>query len=369
MQDQDYMRIALELASMSRGRTNPNPMVGAVLVKDGRIIGQGAHLKAGEPHAEVHAFRMAGEAAEGATLYVTLEPCSHYGRTPPCAELVVKSKVKRVVVAMTDPNPLVAGRGLKMMEDAGIEVEVGVLEDEARRLNERFVWNITEQKPFVVLKTAMTLDGKIAAHTGDSRWVTGPESRAAVHRLRDEVDGIFVGIGTVLADDPELTTRLPTGEVGHHPTRVILDRRLRIPETARVLDVAVAPTIIVTGEEVDAKKRERLQAKGVQVLTAPLADEQRYDLPEVLEGLYKHGITHLLVEGGAQINGAFLQAGLINKIYSFIAPKLIGGGDAPTPIGGSGFAKMSEAVELGEVTVAQYGPDICVIGYPQRKEG
>lgn len=365
MKDRDYMRIALDLAAMAKGKTNPNPLVGAVIVKDGRIIGHGAHLKAGEPHAEVHAFRMAGDAAEGATLYVTLEPCSHHGRTPPCADLVVKSKVKRAVVAMEDPNPVVAGRGIARLRDAGIEVEVGVLEAEARRLNERFVWNITQNKPFVEVKTAMTLDGKIAAHTGDSRWVTGPESREAVHRLRDEVDGILVGIGTVLADDPELTTRLPEGETGQNPTRVILDRRLRIPETAKVLDVSVAPTVLVAAEGADAGKKARLQARGVQVVTAPEA-EQGLDLHAVLEVLYENGVTHLLVEGGAQINGAFLQAGLINKVRSFIAPKLIGGAEAPTPFGGSGFANMSEAVELTDIAVEQYGQDICVVGYPQQ---
>jgi diaminohydroxyphosphoribosylaminopyrimidine deaminase / 5-amino-6-(5-phosphoribosylamino)uracil reductase len=362
MNDQEYMKLALNLAAMAKGRTNPNPLVGAVLVKDGRIIGQGAHLKAGEPHAEVHAFRMAGDAAEGATLYVTLEPCSHHGRTPPCAELVVRSKVKRVVVAMTDPNPLVAGRGLKLLEDAGIEVTVGVLEDEAKRLNERFIHNFTSRRPFVVVKTAMTLDGKIAAHTGDSRWITGPESRERVHKLRDEVDGILVGIGTVLADDPELTTRLPEG--GRNPIRIILDSGLRTPEEARVLNVAEAQSWIVTAEGADPEKAERLRERGVEVF-AVARGAKGLDLDAVLKALFEKGITHLLVEGGASVNGEFLKAGLINKIMAFIAPKLVGGADAPTPYGGEGFAKMADAVQLTGITMEQFGDDICLTGYPQ----
>lgn len=364
MNDQHYMQLALNLAAMAKGRTNPNPLVGAVIVKDGRIIGQGAHLKAGEPHAEVHAFRMAGDAAEGSTLYVTLEPCSHHGRTPPCAELVVRSKVKRVVVAMQDPNPLVAGRGINLLREAGIEVVVGVLEQEALRLNERFIKNIVKQRPFVVVKTAMTLDGKIAAHTGDSRWITGEAARASVHRLRDEVDGILVGIGTVLADDPELTTRLPEGG-GRNPIRVVLDRQLRIEETAKVLDTSVAPTWIVTGEEVDPAKAARLQERGVELIRVPERDG-RLDLEATLDALYPKGITHLLVEGGAQVNGAFLTAGLIDQVVSYIAPKLIGGQSAPTPYGGDGFAKMAEAVTLTDLRVETVGDDLCVIGYPAR---
>jgi diaminohydroxyphosphoribosylaminopyrimidine deaminase/5-amino-6-(5-phosphoribosylamino)uracil reductase len=364
--DQEYMRIALQLAEIARGKTNPNPLVGAVIVKEGRIIGQGAHLRAGEPHAEVHAFSMAGDAAEGATLYVTLEPCSHHGRTPPCADLVIRSKVKRVVVAMLDPNPLVAGRGIARIREAGIEVEVGILESEAQKLNERFVHNMLAKRPFVSVKTAMTLDGKIAAHTGDSRWITGEESRAFVHRLRDQADGVLVGSGTVLADDPELTTRLPEGG-GKNPVRIVLDGRLRTPETARVLCTDVAPTWIVTGEDVDPKKAERLMERGVDVIRVPRGEEG-LDLCAVLDVLYEKGITDLLVEGGSAVNGAFLKAGLINKVISFIAPKLIGGAGAPTPYGGEGFDKMAEAVEVTDLKVERYGEDFCLIGYPKRAE-
>jgi diaminohydroxyphosphoribosylaminopyrimidine deaminase/5-amino-6-(5-phosphoribosylamino)uracil reductase len=357
------MRLALQLASSAKGRTNPNPLVGAVIVKEGRIIGMGAHLKAGEPHAEVHAFRMAGDAAEGATLYVTLEPCSHHGRTPPCSDLIVRSKVKKVFIAMEDPNPMVAGRGTARLREHGIEVEVGLLFKEAYRLNERFIHNMLTSRPFVVVKTAMTLDGKIAAHTGDSRWITGSASREAVHRLRDEVDGILIGIGTVLADDPELTTRLPAG--GRNPIRVILDSNLRIPETARVLDTTEAQTWIVTGPEASVEKAERLRARGVEVISVEKG-ESGLDLDVMLHTLYAKGITHLLVEGGASVNGALLEAGLINKVVAFVAPKLIGGAEAPTPYGGVGFAKMSQAVGLRDVTVETYGDDLCIIGYPER---
>ncbi|KEO84345.1 5-amino-6-(5-phosphoribosylamino)uracil reductase [Tumebacillus flagellatus] len=358
MTDAFYMQMALDLAKQAQGQTNPNPMVGAVLVKDGRIVGFGAHLRAGEPHAEVHAFRMAGEHAEGATLYVTLEPCSHHGKTPPCADLVISSKVKRVVVAMTDPNPLVAGNGINRIREHGIEVEVGLLEAEAIALNERFLHNMRTKRPFVVVKTAMTLDGKIAAHTGDSRWITGPDARAAVHRLRNEVDGILVGIGTVLADDPELTARLPEGG-GKHPVRILLDTCLRIDESAKVLDTSVAPTWIVTAQGADGEKAARLRERGVQIL-----EFAQRDLAAVLDKLYSLGITHLLVEGGATVNGAFLQAGLIDKVMAFVAPKLIGGEGAPTPYGGSGFDTMSQAVQLRDISVTTYGDDICITGYP-----
>ncbi len=232
--DKDYMQLALDLAASALGKTNPNPVVGAVLVKNGVIVGTGLHRKAGEPHAEVHAFNMAGEHAEGATLYVTLEPCSHFGKTPPCANLVVKSKVARVVVATRDPNPSVAGRGIRLIEDAGIEVEVGVLEEEAQKLNERFIHNMLTSRPFVISKFAMTLDGKIATQNGHSQWITGEDARSHVHEIRNDVDAILVGIGTVLADNPKLTTRLKEGN-GKNPIRLVLDSHLRTPMDANVV--------------------------------------------------------------------------------------------------------------------------------------
>lgn len=251
--DQYYMKLALDLAASAKGKTNPNPVVGAVIVKDGVIAGTGIHRKAGEPHAEVHAFKMAGDYAKDATLYVTLEPCSHYGKTPPCANLVKESGVRRVVVATQDPNPEVAGRGISILRDAGIEVEVGVLEKEAQRLNERFIHNMITNRPFVISKYAMTLDGKLATHTGHSKWITGEESRHSVHLLRDEVDAILIGIGTVLADNPSLTTRLPEGG-GKNPIRIILDSELRVPLDANVVQVSDAKTVIVTQENASVDK-------------------------------------------------------------------------------------------------------------------
>lgn len=364
--DQEYMQLALDLAGTAKGYTNPNPIVGAVLVKDGVIVGTGLHRKAGEPHAEVHAFNMAGEHAKGATLYVTLEPCSHYGKTPPCANLVVQSEVSRVVVAMMDPNPAVAGRGIQMIKDAGIEVEVGLLEEKARKLNERFIHNMLTNRPYVISKFAMTLDGKIATHTGDSKWITSNEARLQVHELRNEVDAILVGIGTVLADDPSLTTRLPEGR-GKNPVRIILDSGLRIPLEVNVLNTKEAPTIIVTKRNVDQQKIPILEEKGVSFIFVS-ENETGIDLNELLDELYKRGITDVLVEGGAEVNSSFLNAGLINKYYIYIAPKIIGGRNSKSPFTGEDKEKMGEAIELKYDTVQQIGEDLCIIAYPKKGE-
>ena len=363
--DQYYMQLALDLAASAKGKTNPNPAVGAVIVKDGVVAGTGIHRKAGEPHAEVHAFRMAGDYAKGATLYVTLEPCSHFGKTPPCANLVRESGVKRVVVAMKDPNPEVAGRGINLLKEAGIEVEVGVLEQEARLLNERFIHNMLTNRPFVVSKFAMTLDGKIAAHNGDSKWVTGEESRHSVHKLRDEMDAILVGIGTVLADNPSLTTRLPEGN-GKNPIRVILDSQLRIPLDVNVLDVSEAKTIIVTEKQAPKEKVDALKKKGVDLLFVP-KDEEGLDLKAMLEELYKMGITDILVEGGSQINASFLRSGLINKFVMYMAPKLLGGQHSLTPFAGRDVARMDEAVDVDIFGIETFGGDLCITAYPKSK--
>ncbi|MFJ8237088.1 bifunctional diaminohydroxyphosphoribosylaminopyrimidine deaminase/5-amino-6-(5-phosphoribosylamino)uracil reductase RibD [Ureibacillus sp. NPDC094379] len=364
--DQDYMQLALQLAATAKGNTNPNPIVGAVLVKNGVIVGTGLHRKAGEPHAEVHAFNMAGEHAKGATLYVTLEPCSHYGKTPPCAKLVIESKVSRVVVATTDPNPSVAGRGIRMIEDAGIEVEVGILEKEARKLNERFIHNMLTSRPFVISKFAMTADGKIATHTGHSKWITGEESRHQVHELRDEVDAILVGVGTVLADNPSLTTRLPE-RIGKNPIRIILDSNLRIPLNAIVLQTEEAKTIIVTSTEVDTSKVKAVEEKGATVL-AVSKDEHGLNLDEMLSRLYEMGITDVLVEGGGEINASFLRAGLINKYFIYIAPKLIGGKNSKTPFTGEDVDTMDDALQLEFDDVEKVGEDLCIIAYPKQGE-
>jgi diaminohydroxyphosphoribosylaminopyrimidine deaminase / 5-amino-6-(5-phosphoribosylamino)uracil reductase len=360
--DHYYMKMALDLAASAKGRTNPNPIVGAILVKDGVIVGSGLHRKAGEPHAEVHAFRMAGEHAEGATLYVTLEPCSHFGKTPPCANLVKESNVARVVVAMQDPNPQVAGRGIGLLREAGIEVEVGVLEEEARILNERFVHNMVSRTPFVISKVAMTLDGKIAAYNGHSKWITGEESRYNVHLLRNEVDAILVGIGTVLADDPMLTTRLATG--GKNPIRVVLDSDLKTPLEAKIMDTTEAKTWIVAKEGADQAKAKVLEEKGIEIIYVPKTNIG-LDLAELLNKLYEKGVTDLLVEGGSEINGSFLRAGLINKYFIYVAPKILGGRDSLAPFTGDNVESMDEALNVTIHSVENFGEDILITAYPK----
>jgi diaminohydroxyphosphoribosylaminopyrimidine deaminase / 5-amino-6-(5-phosphoribosylamino)uracil reductase len=357
--DQEYMSLALNLAASAKGKTNPNPLVGAVIVKDDMIVGTGLHRKAGEPHAEVHAFRMAGEHAKGATLYVTLEPCSHYGKTPPCANLVKESGVSRVVVAMQDPNPEVAGRGIQLLRDAGIEVEVGVLEKEAYTLNERFIHNMLTKRPFVISKFAMTLDGKIATANGHSQWITSEEARLHVHHLRDEVDAILVGVGTVLKDNPSLTTRLPDRE-GKNPIRIVLDRSLRTPLDATIVDTKVARTILVTGLASDTTAFE---AKGVEILRVPEQDG-KLDLNLTLEKLYELGITDVLVEGGGEVNASFLRANLIDKYFAYIAPKILGGAHSVTPFTGMDVETIDLAQNLSFSSVTQIGPDLLITAYP-----
>jgi diaminohydroxyphosphoribosylaminopyrimidine deaminase / 5-amino-6-(5-phosphoribosylamino)uracil reductase len=360
--DHYFMKMALDLAATAKGRTNPNPIVGAILVKDGVIVGSGLHRKAGEPHAEVHAFRMAGEHAKGATLYVTLEPCSHYGKTPPCANLVKESEVSRVVVAMQDPNPQVAGRGINLLREAGIEVEVGVLEEEARLLNERFIHNMLTKTPFVISKVAMTLDGKIAAYNGHSKWITGEQSRHNVHRLRNEVDAILVGVGTVLADDPMLTTRLENG--GKNPIRIVLDSQLRTPLEAKITDCSEAKTWIVTTEEADSTQVQALEAKGVELIYISKTDTG-LDLSGLMNELYEKGITDLLVEGGSEINGSFLRAGLINKYFVYVAPKILGGRGSLTPFTGGEVESMDEALDVSIHSIEHFGEDILITAYPK----
>lgn len=359
-----YMEKALSWAASLGGQTEPNPKVGALLVKDHEIVGIGAHLKAGEPHAEIHALKMAGDRARGATLYVTLEPCSHIGRTPPCAEAVIEAGVKKAVIATLDPNPIVAGRGVEMLKEAGIEVKIGVCQQQAVRMNETFNKFITTGKPFVTIKTASTLDGKVATETGSSRWISGPDSRAEVHRMRHEHQAILVGIGTVLQDDPALTVRLPGG--GKNPIRVVLDSTLRIPLHCRLVNDGQAPTWIYTTTEASAEKKEALMARGVSVFT--VSDGPKVNIEKMLSHLGERGIASLLVEGGAQINGSFLQAQAVDKIVAFIAPKLVGGASAPTPFGGQGIKLMEDAIRLRDVSYRQVGDDLRVDGYPIWKE-
>jgi len=361
-----YMQMALELAAKALGRTSPNPVVGAVVVSDGQVVGSGYHARAGTPHAEVHALREAGEKARGATLYVTLEPCCHHSRTGPCTEAVINAGITKVVVAMQDPNPKVAGNGVKILQNAGITVETGVLEEQSRRMNEVFIKYISTKLPFVVMKTAMSLDGKVATAGGESQWITGPESRAVVHRLRDRYDAILVGVGTVLADNPSLTTRLPGGG-GKDPVRVVLDSRARTPADAQIItQPSQAPTIIVTTSAAPREKLRQLSDAGAQVMQLP-ADANGVCLPELLRRLGEQEITSLLVEGGAGVNGSFIEHGLVDKVFWFIAPKIIGGSSAPGPVGGAGITALAGALKLSDIALHRHGEDICIEGRVQKR--
>lgn len=365
--DKSYMKLALKLAARARGRTSPNPMVGAVVVKDGNIVGRGFHQKAGTPHAEIHALKEAGPAARGSTLYVTLEPCCHYGRTGPCSEAIIQAGVARVVAAMADPNPLVAGSGLKRLEEAGVSVTRGVMEEEARQLNEVFLKYIATRFPFVVAKAAVSLDGKIATRSGKSRWITGPEARAYGHRLRDRYDAILVGIGTILADDPALTARLP-GRRSRDPVRVVLDSRGRTPPEARVLNQqSEASTIIAVTKDAPAERIEALRGAGAEVLV--VSEGPRVNLLELMKLLGAREITSVLIEGGAGVHGSALEAGIVDKAAWFIAPKIIGGSEAPGPVGGFGVDDPAEAMELDRVKVRRLGKDFCLEGYLKYRGG
>ncbi len=360
--DEKLMRLALSLAAKARGRTSPNPMVGAVIVKDGEIVGRGYHHKAGTPHAEIHAIADAGEEARGAVIYVSLEPCSHHGRTGPCTQAIIEAGLSRVVMAMMDPNPRVSGRGKAALEAHGIEVQTGILETEARKLNEAYVKYITTKQPFVIMKAAMSLDGKIATASGKSKWITSEASRRVVHQIRDEVDAIMVGIGTVMRDDPSLTTRLPD-ERGRDPVRIILDSRGRIPLKSRVLHLdSSARTIVAVTPQAPQEKVAQLKEHS-EVLVIPEQNE-RVDLQALMQELGRMEIMSVLLEGGAEVNASALKAGIVDKVMVFIAPKLIGGAESPGPVGGSGIDELSEAVALTDISLERIGEDILITGVP-----
>ncbi len=359
--DEKYMAMALRLAAKAKGRTSPNPMVGAVVVKNGAVIARGYHKKAGEFHAEAVALRRAGTAAKGATLYVTLEPCSHTNkRTPPCTPLVVRSGVKRVVVAMIDPNPLVSGSGLKTLKKSGVAVVPGVLEAEARKLNEAFIKHITTGMPFVTLKVAQTLDGKTATASGESKWITGEQARMEGHRLRDGSDAILVGINTVLKDNPSLTTRIPKGR---DPVRVIVDSTLRIPVNAKVITrKSPAGTIVATLATVREAKIKKLRHAGAEVLIVKDRGG-RVDLRDLMKKLGSRGIMSVLIEGGAEVHASAIESGIADKIVAFIAPMLMTGRDSLCSIGGISPARLSQAVRLHNVSMRSIDRDFVVEGY------
>ncbi len=363
--DIQYMKRALKLAEMGIGFTNPNPLVGAVIVKNGKVIGEGYHEVYGSHHAEINAFKNATEEVKGATMYVTLEPCSHYGKTPPCARAIVENGIKKVVIGLKDPNPLVSGKGIKILQDAGIEVVTGVLEEEGKKLNEVFLKYITTSTPFCVMKTAMTLDGKIAAYTGDSKWVTGEASRKYVHQLRHRLAGIMVGIGTVLVDDPMLTTRLE-GVNSRDPVRIIVDTSAKISLEAKVLNLSSnAKTIIATTEKANQDKIRELKEKGAEIIVTPLKNNS-VDLTYLMKILGEMKIDGVLLEGGSRLNYSALEEGIVDKVNAFIAPKIIGGETSKTPVGGIGKEFMKDAITLKEIRVHHFGQDLMVEGYIEK---
>lgn len=357
--DEKYMRLAMQLAGNAIGRTSPNPLVGAVIVKDNRVVGCGWHRKAGTPHAEVHALNQAGELAQDADVYVTLEPCAHYGKTPPCAKALVEAKVKNVYGGLLDVNPKVAGKGFKILEDAGIHVEYGFLQDELRKQNEVFFKWIEHKKPFIVLKAAMTLDGKIATATGQSKWITNETSRAYGYKLRDIYDGIMVGINTVIEDNPMLTARVDGGK---NPIRIVVDSSLKIDINANVVQDKSAKTIVATTDKADKDKILKLQAQNVDVIVVDKDENDKVDIEKLLNILGQQNICSILVEGGATLSESFVAKKLVDKVYFFIAPKIIGGKEAKTPVAGTGILNLQEALTLKDIQIEKLEEDILIIG-------
>ena len=360
------MKLALELAKKGIGRVHPNPMVGAVIVKDGKILGQGYHKKCGEGHAEVNAFKDAeekNENVEGAEMYVTLEPCSHFGKTPPCADKIIEKKISKVFIGTLDPNPLVAGRGVKKLKDAGIYVEYGILESECYKLNEVFMKYIVKKEPFVVMKTGMSLDGKIATYSGESKWITEEKSREDVHNLRNELTGIMVGINTVLKDNPQLTCRV---NGGRNPIRIIVDSTLKIPIDCKIVNTAKeVETIIATTDKANLDKINSLEDKGVKIIVVP-SKNGKVNLKELMTILGKLKIDSILLEGGGTLNFSALEEGIVDKVKIYIAPKIIGGKDSKTPIEGKGIDNLKDAFKLTNLSVSTIKEDILVEGYVEK---
>ena len=366
----DYMQRALASARQALGNTSPNPAVGAVIVKDGVIVGEGQTQPAGSWHAEVVALRQAREAARGATMYVSLEPCCHYGRTPPCTEAIITAGVAEVHLAAIDPNPLVSGRGKAALEAAGIKTHVGEYEEAALELNEAYCKFITSRLPFVTAKFAMSLDGKIATKTGDSQWITGEEARRYAHSLRRVSDAIMVGVNTIIADDPQLTARYDTDDdvlSPRQPLRIIVDSRGRTPPFARIFRVP-GKTLIATAASIEPAKERELREAGAELLSLP-AKRGQVDLLELLRTLGSREISSVLVEGGGTLLGSFFDQGLVDKVYAFVAPVIIGGKRAITAVEGRGVSKMAEALRLRRWGVERLGDDIMICGYVEERAG
>ncbi|MFZ6017213.1 MAG: bifunctional diaminohydroxyphosphoribosylaminopyrimidine deaminase/5-amino-6-(5-phosphoribosylamino)uracil reductase RibD [Nitrospirota bacterium] len=365
MNDESYIKRALTLAVKARGMTSPNPMVGAVIVKNGKIISEDFHRKAGAPHAEALAIEKAGENVRGSTLYVSLEPCCHTEkRTPPCTNAIINAGIKKVIIGMMDPNPNVSGRGILELQNAGIKVRSGILEDEAKRLNETYIKYITTGKPFVILKVAMTLDGKIATPEGESKWITGEKAREIVHRLRSSVDGVMTAIGTVRADDPQLTARGrgvkgSRGQEIRSPKRIVIDPNLEIPINAKILQVP-PETIIVT--KIKNLKANNLEKSSIKIIYF----KEKLDLNWLMKRLGKMEITSVLIEGGSSLNAHALEDGIVDKLIFFVAPKIIGGEESFPAVGGRSFRRLEEAYHLKDIKIKRVGEDILIEGYIDR---
>ena len=353
------MELAINLAKKGRGSVSPNPLVGAVIVKGNRVIGKGYHRKFGKNHAEINALSNAGESVVGATMYVNLEPCSHFGKTPPCVDKIIESGISKVVIGMKDPNPLVSGKGIEKLIKSGIDVTVGVLEEKCKKLNEVFIKYIIHKTPFVLMKFAMSLDGKISTYTGDSKWISSEESLKQVHILRNNLSGIMVGINTVIKDNPQLTCRL---ENGKNPIRIIVDSTLKIPVESNVIQDEKAKTIIATTRKANIEKINYLQNLGIDILVTK-DKNGKVDLKELMIKLGGLGIDSILLEGGGELNFSALSLNLVDKAEAFISPKLIGGKDSKTPVEGKGIEKINDAFSLKNTTIDILGEDILIKGY------
>ncbi len=362
MSDEDYIRLAIQLAEKGRPTVSPNPMVGCVIVRDNKIVGQGYHHKSGEPHAEINALNQAGELADKAIMYVTLEPCCHYGQTPPCTEAIIKSGIRRIVASVSDPDPRVKGKGFEQLRRHNIQVEVGLMAKNAKVQNETFIWYVTHKRPFVILKMAASLDGRIATSNGSSRWITNEKSRRRVHSIRNVVDAIVTGIGTIMRDDSRLTVRDIDGQI-NQPSRIIIDSRLQISCQARVLlSDKDRPAIIVTTYQAESYKIKQLEKKGVKILIAKSGDDNRVDLEDFLDRCGQNQITSLLIEGGQKLATSFLRAKLVNKVQYFIAPKLIGSDGIPS-VDRLGVENIGSALFFVQTRWEPIDNDVLFSGY------
>lgn len=359
----DYMQLAIELAKKGMGHTSPNPMVGCVVVKEGQLITEGYHEQYGQYHAERNALTKCAEDLTGAELYVTLEPCCHHGQTPPCTDIIIERGIKKVFIGAMDPNPKVAGNGVRILKEHGIQVETGILEAECLELNEIFLHYISTGLPYVAMKYAMTLDGKIATFTGDSKWVTGEEARRHVHFLRKKYSAIMVGIGTVLVDDPMLNCRI---EDGVDPIRIICDSQLRIPSDSQIVKTAFKIPTIVAHAVRDAEKEEKLCKAGIELIH--MSNDGVVDFAELMRELGRRNIDSVLIEGGGTFHGTVLKSGMVDRIYCYVAPKLIGGKEAKSPVEGSGFSMMREALEITDTKIMKLGEDLCICGRVKREK-